>query len=204
LCAQPLPATYVVRLASATNYAPRARGADVIHAALTLFVNGRRTGSAIWDGRGWDGSRIEGRTWESGLHIFGPAGASTVELVARQVADSDTVQIVFQLFSGADAPLPANFDAAADRIRQSSCAGGDAESAWNCLAPQSATLTNGWPLAGCAGFVAADLFVYTGMQLRRKTEAGETATIGHTYQATAAAPGCGQSIYGASVAIARQ
>jgi hypothetical protein len=42
------------------------------------------------------------------------------------------------------------------------------------------------------------------MQLRRKTETGETVTVTNIYRASDAPAACGNSIYGAAVTIARQ
>jgi len=42
------------------------------------------------------------------------------------------------------------------------------------------------------------------MQLRRKTETGETVKVSNVYRASDAPAGCGNSIYGAALTIARQ
>ena len=81
--AQPIPVSYLVRLESATSYDTRARDEDTVYAALAVFVNGERKGAAVWDGKGWDGSRPEGRRWVTGLHLFGPSSGSTVQVAAR-------------------------------------------------------------------------------------------------------------------------
>ena len=202
--AQPLPVDYSVHLASATNYDTRAKDEDTIHASLSVFVNGVRKETAIWDGKGWDGSRAEGRRWVPGLHVFGPAGMSTVQAVTGRLQDTDTLQIVFELFSASTEPSAANHEAVAERIQRTSCAGGDDASAWDCLAPDATALLEGWPVANCDGLVAAEKLVYTAMQLRRKTETGDTVTVTKNYRASNAPPGCGFSIYGAVVTIARR
>ena len=202
--AQPLPVTYSVRLASATVYDTRSRGDDTVYAALTVFVNGNATGTAIWDGKGWDGSRMEGRQWAGGLHVFGTPSEGSVHVSTGRVQDTDTVQIVFQILSSATPPSLANYASAADRIQRSTCAGGDGSSAWECLAPQAADLLAGWPIADCDGVVAADKFVLTAMQLRRKTETGDTVTVSNLYKGAGAPVRCNASIYGAVVTIARQ
>jgi hypothetical protein len=201
---QPLPVDYVVRLASATNYDTRSREEDTVHASLTVFVNGIAKASAVWDGKGWDGSRAEGRRWVPGLHQLGPLGSTTVEVATGRIQDTDAVQIVFALLNASGEPSVANHEATAERIQQSACAGGEDSSAWECLAPMAAALLEGWPLANCDGLVAADKLVYTAMQLRRKTETGDTITVTKNYRAADAPPGCGHSIYGAVVAIARR
>src|SRR5438876_950437 len=104
LLAQPIPVSYSVRLASATVYDTRSRDEDTIHAALTVFVNGERKGSSIWDGKGWDGSRTEGRAWVTGLHLLGTPTASSVQVSTGRLQDTDTVQIVFELLNSAGAP----------------------------------------------------------------------------------------------------
>ena len=220
--AQPIPVSYAIRLVSATVYDTRSRDEDTVHASLSVFVNGERRGAWIWDGKGWDGSRIEGRRWVTGLHLFGmPPGnndnnvnnvnnannADRVHVATGRLQDSDTVQIIFELINvldGVNAPSSANHDQAAGRIQQSSCAGGDEGSAWECLAPQAASILGGWSVAGCDGLVAADKLVYTAMQLRRKTETGETVTVNNVYRAADAPAACGNSIYGVAVTIARQ
>jgi len=202
--AQPLPVDYAVRLASATVYDTRSRGDDTAHAALTVFVNGRRTATAIWDGKGWDGSRMEGRLWAGGLHVFGAPPEGSVQVSTGRLQDTDTVHIVFQILNSTTPPSNANYESAADRIQQSACAGGDVGSAWECLAPHAADLLSGWPVAGCDGLVAADKLVYTAMQLRRKTETGETVTVSSLYKGASAPVACNGSIYGAIVTIARQ
>jgi hypothetical protein len=202
--AQPLPVNYTVRLASATVYDTRSRGDDTAYAALSVFVNGNRTGTAIWDGKGWDGSRMEGRLWASGLHVFGTASEGSVHVSTGRLQDTDTVQIVLQILNSASPPSAANYESAADRIQQSKCTGGDGGSAWECLAPYAADLLAGWPLASCDGLVAADKLVYTAMQLRRKTETGETVTVSNLYKGASAPVACNSSIYGAIVTIARQ
>jgi len=176
-----------------------------VHASLTVFVNGERKGASIWDGKAWDGSRIEGRRWVTGLHIFGTSPASSDSVSNMQVStgrlqDSDTLQIVFAMLNisaGATAPSSANHDRAAGLIREAACAGGDASSAWDCLAPQAAGILAGWTLGSCDGLVAADKLEYTAMQLRRKTETGETVKVSNVYRASDAPAGCGNSIYGA-------
>ena len=95
--AQPIPVSYTVRLASATVYDTRAREEDTIHASLTVFVNGERKAASIWDGKGWDGSRTEGRVWVTGLHVFGTPTESTLHVSTGRLQDSDTVQIVFEI-----------------------------------------------------------------------------------------------------------
>jgi len=202
--AQPIPVNYAIRLASATVYDTRSHDEDTIHAALTVFVNGERKGASIWDGKGWDGSRTEGRVWVTGLHLFGTPSESNVQASTGRLQDTDTVQIVFELLNSAGAPSNANHESAADRIQQSACAGGDGSSAWDCLAPQAAKILAGWPLADCDGLVAADKLVYTAMQLRRKTETGDAVTVNNLYRASEAPVACGNSIYAVVVSIARQ
>jgi hypothetical protein len=200
---QVLPASYLVRLASATSYDTRSRDEDTIHAALTVFVNGERRGAAVWDGKGWDGSRTEGRRWVTGLHIFGPSTGTTVQVVTGRLQETDTVQIVLQILNSSAEPSNENHALLADRIGKSMCAGGDPGSAWPCILGQESPLVAGLPFQGCDGLIAADKLVYTAQQLRRKTETGDTVTVNANYQGTASA-GCGQSIYGAIVTIARQ
>ena len=77
-------------------------------------------------------------------------------------------------------------------------------SAWECLAPQAAKILAGWPLANCDGLVAADKLVYTAMQLRRKTETGDTVTVNNLYRGSEAPVACGNSIYAVVVSIARE
>jgi hypothetical protein len=210
--AQPIPVSYAVRLVSATVYDTRAREEDTVHASLAVFVNGERKGASIWDGKAWDGSRIEGRRWVTGLHIFGTSPASNdsvsnMQLSTGRLQDSDTLQIVFAMLNisdGATAPSSANHDRAAGLIRESACAGGDASSAWDCLAPRATSLLAGWTLAGCDGLVAADKLEYTAMQLRRKTETGETVKVTNVYRASDAPAACGNSIYGVALTIARE
>ena len=81
---------------------------------------------------------------------------------------------------------------------------GDGASAWECLVPRAADILAGWPAAGCDGLVAADKLVYPSMQLRRKTETGDTVTVNNLYRGTDAPAACGSSIYGAVVTIARE
>jgi hypothetical protein len=204
--AQPIPVSYAVHLASATVYDTRSRDEDTVHASITVFVNGERKGTSVWDGKGWDGSRIEGRRWVTGLHLFGtpPASVSTVQVSTGRLQDTDTVQIVFGMLNSASAPTSANHESAADRIQHSTCAGGDGSSAWECLAPQAANILAGWSVANCDGLVAADKLVYPAMQLRRKTETGETVTVSNVYRGSDAPAACGSSIYGVIVTIARQ
>ena len=202
--AQPLPVNYTVRLASATVYDTRFRGDDTVYAALTVFVNGNRTGIAIWDGKGWDGSRMEGRAWAGGLHVFGTPSEGSVHVSTGRIQDTDTVQIVVQILSSATPPSSANYDSVADRLQRSTCAGGDGSSAWECLAPRAADLLADWPIADCDGVVAADKLVFTAMQLRRKTETGDTVTVSNLYKGASAPVRCNSSIYGAVVTIARQ
>ncbi|HEY3042622.1 MAG TPA: hypothetical protein VGJ39_01270 [Vicinamibacterales bacterium] len=201
---QPIPVSYLVRLASATVYDTRAHDEDAVHASLTVFVNGERKGTSIWDGKGWDGSRREGRAWVTGLHVFGTPTESTVQVSTGRIQDSDTVQIVFEMLNASTAPSSAHHEAAADRIQRSACAGGDGSSAWECLAPQAASVLAGWTVASCDGLVAADKLVYTAMQLRRKTETGDTVTVNNLYRASDAPVACGNSIYAVAVTIARQ
>ena len=52
--------------------------------------------------------------------------------------------------------------------------------------------------------VAAEKLVYPSMQLRRKTETGDTVTVSNVYRAANAPAACGNSIYGVVVTIARQ
>jgi hypothetical protein len=202
--AQPLPVNYAVRLASATVYDTRSRDEDTVHASLSVFVNGEPKGASIWDGKGWDGSRNEGRVWVTGLHLFGTPTESNVQVSTGRIQDSDNVQVVFEILNAHGAPSSANYEAAAARIQQSPCAGGDGNSAWDCLAPQAASILTGWSVANCDGLVAADKLVYTAMQLRRKTETGDTVTLSNLYRASDAPVACGNSIYGVVVTIARQ
>jgi hypothetical protein len=208
--AQPIPVSYAVRLESATVYDTRSRDEDTVHASLAVFVNGARKAASIWDGRAWDGSRIEGRRWITGLHLFRTSAQSSVSEVHTSTGplqDSDTVQIIFELvnlFDGGSGPSAVNYGSAADRIQQSTCAGGDGSSAWECLAPRAAGILEGWAVGNCDGLVAADKLVYTAMQLRRKTETGETVTVNNVYRGSAAPAACGNSIYGVAVTIARQ
>jgi len=204
LGAQALPVDYSVRLASATNYDTRSKEEDVVHASISVFVNAMRKDTAIWDGKGWDGSRAEGRRWVPGLHVLGPLGTSTVEAVTGRLQDTDTLTIVFELLNSSGEPTAENHQAAAERIQRTECTGGDDASAWDCLVPQADAVIAGWPAGSCAGLVAADKLVYTAMQLRRKTETGDTVTITKNYRASDAPPGCGFSIYGAVVTIARR
>jgi hypothetical protein len=205
--AQPIPVSYGVRLASATVYDTRSRDEDTVHASLAVFVNGERKGASIWDGKAWDGSRVEGRAWVTGLHVFGTPTESNLQVSTGRLQDSDTVQIVFEILNisnGGTVPSSTNHEAAADRVQQSACTGGDGSSAWECLAPQAASILAGWPVANCDGLVAADKLVYTAMQLRRKTETGETVTVNNLYRASDAPAACGNSIYGVVVTLARQ
>lgn len=204
LLAQPIPVSYVVRLASATVYDTRSHDEDTIHASLTVFVNGDLKDTAIWDGKGWDGSRVEGRAWVTGLHLFGTPTGTNVHVSTGRILDTDTVQIVFEILNLATAPPVANYEAASTRIQRSMCAGADGSSAWDCLAPQAATILDGWSLANCDGLVAADKLVYPSLQLRRKTETGDTVTVNTVYRGSDAPAGCGNSIYGVVVTIARE
>jgi hypothetical protein len=204
LSAQPIPVDYAIRLVSATSYDTRVRDEDTIHAALAVFVNGERRGLSVWDGKGWDGSRVEGRRWVTGLHLFGPTTGSTVEVATGRISDTDAVQIVYQLISARTDPSTENHEALIGRIQQSSCAGGDGASAWDCVVPQADRLVDGWTLAECDGLLAAEKLAYTAMQLRRKTETGETVTVNNVYRGAAAPAKCNQSIYGAVVTIARR
>lgn len=208
--AQPIPVSYAVRLASATVYDTRSRDEDTVHASLTVFVNGERKGAAIWDGKGWDGSRTEGRVWVTGLHLFGTPTEGTVQVSTGRLQDSDTLQIVLEILNIPDtpnrsnAPSSANHESATDRIQQSACVGGDSGSAWECLVPQAPGILAGWSLANCDGLVAADKLVYTATQLRRKTETGDTVTVSNLYRASDAPVACGNSIYNVVVTIVRQ
>ena len=202
--AQPLPVDYAVKLASATNYDTRSKDEDTVHASISVFVNGVRKDTAIWDGKGWDGSRAEGRRWVPGLHVFGPAGTSTVQAITGRLQDTDTLQIVFELLNSSAEPSAANHQTLAERIQGTMCSGGDDTSAWDCLVPDAGALLDGWPVANCDGLVAAEKLVYTAMQLRRKTETGDTVTLTKNYRASNTPPGCGFSIYGAVVTIARR
>ena len=116
--AQPLPVNYTVRLASATVYDTRSRGDDTAYAALSVFVNGNRTGTAIWDGKGWDGSRMEGRAWASGLHVFGTPSEGTVHVPTGRLQETDTVQIVFQILNSTTPPSSSSYESAAGRIQR--------------------------------------------------------------------------------------
>jgi hypothetical protein len=202
--AQPIPVSYVIRLASATVYDTRARDEDTIHASLTVFVNGERKGASIWDGKAWDGSRTEGRVWVTGLHVFGTPAESNVQVSTGRIQDSDTVQIVFTMLNTASAPSSENHESAANRIQQSDCPAADGNSVWECLAPRAASILSGWSVANCDGLVAADKLVYTAMQLRRRTETGDTVTASNLYRASDAPAACGNSIYGVVVTVARQ
>ena len=103
--AQPIPVTYAVRLASATVYDTRSRDEDTVHASL-------------WDGKGWDGSRNEGRVWVTGLHLFGTPTESNVQVSTGRIQDSDNVQVVFEILNAHGAPSSANYEAAAAQIQQ--------------------------------------------------------------------------------------
>ena len=152
--AQPIPVSYAVRLASATVYDTRARDEDTVHASLTVFVNGERKGVSIWDGKAWDGSRIEGRRWVTGLHLFGTPrvnNVSNLQVSTGRLQDTDTVQIVFEMLNASIEPSSANHEAAAARIQQAACTGGDGGSAWECLAPQAASILGGWSIGSCGG-----------------------------------------------------
>jgi hypothetical protein len=202
--AQPIPVSYVVRLTSATVYDTRSRDEDTVHASLTVFVNGERKAASIWDGKSWDGSRVEGRSWVTGLHIFGTPADNTLHVSTGKLQESDTLQIVFAILNMA-APLSAErHQSVADRVQQSACAGGDGATAWDCLAPDAAKIVAGLPIAGCDGLVAADKLIYTAMQLRRKTETGDTVAATNVYRGSDAPPVCGNSIYGATITIARE
>jgi hypothetical protein len=202
--AQPLPVDYVIKLASATSYDTRSRDEDTVHASLTVFVNGERRNAAIWDGKGWDGSRAEGRRWVSGLHLFGPSSGSTVQVATGRLQDTDTIEIVYQILNAGSDLSTAAHDAIASRIQQSTCPANDGMSAWDCLATQSPAFVADLPLAGCDGLVAADRLAFPALQLRRKTETGDTVTLNNLYRGLSAPPSCGQSIYGAVVTIARR
>jgi hypothetical protein len=204
LSAQPIPVSYVIRLASATVYDTRSRDEDTIHASLTVFVNGQRKAASIWDGKAWDGSRTEGRVWVTGLHLFGTPTESNVQVSTGRIQDSDTVQIVLAIVDTASDPSSENHEAAANRIQQSDCPAADGNSVWECLAPRAGSILTGWSIANCDGLVAADKLVYTAMQLRRRTETGDTVTANNLYRASAAPPACGNSIYGVVVTVARQ
>src|SRR5436190_7402793 len=117
--AQPIPVSYTVRLASATVYDTRSHDEDTVHAALTVFVNGERKSFSVWDGKGWDGSRTEGRAWVTGLHLLGTPTESTVHVSTGRLQDTDTVQIVFEMLNAAREPSGANYESAAERIQQS-------------------------------------------------------------------------------------
>ena len=203
--AQPIPVSYTVRLASATVYDTRARDEDTIHAFLIAFVNGTPKVAAVWNGKGWDGSRVEGRRWVTGLHQFGaPTEGDDLRISTGRLQESDTVQVVFEIINAGTAPSSSNYESAAERIQRSMCAGGDGGSAWECLAPQASDILAGWSLVNCDGLVAADKLVYTAMQLRRKTETGDTVTVNNLYRAASAPVACGSSIYSAVVTIARE
>jgi hypothetical protein len=128
---------------------------------------------------------------------------STVQATTGRIQDTDTVQIVFELLNANGEPSVASHEAAAERIQMSECAGGEDMSAWDCLAPNADRILEGFTLSGCDGLLAADKLVFTAMQLRRKTETGDTVTVPKNYQAANVPPGCGLSIYGAVVTIAR-
>jgi hypothetical protein len=204
LPAQPIPVSYSVHLASATSYDTRSRDEDTIHASLAVFVNGERKDLSIWDGVGWDGSRTEGRKWVTGLHLFGPSTGSSVKVVTGRLEDSDSIQIVYQIFNAGESPSSSNHESVATRIQQSKCEGGDGVSAWDCLSPLADQLVAGLPFSRCDGLVGAEKLVFTAMQLRRRTETGDTVTISNLYRGIAAPAACGQSIYSAMVTIARQ
>jgi hypothetical protein len=204
LLAQPIPVGYSVHLASATSYDTRSRDEDTIHASLAVFVNGERRGQAIWDGKGWDGSRAEGRRWVSGLHLFGPATGSTVQVSTGRLADTDAVRIVYGIVNAAGEPSAADHQLLTTRIHESACEGSDGTSAWDCLTPLAPSLVEGMNLTGCDGLVAADKLAWTAMQLRRRTETGDTVTVSSLYRGLSAPPACGQSIYSAVVTIARE
>jgi hypothetical protein len=202
--AQPLPVDYVIHLASATSYDTRSRDEDTIHAALSVFVNGERRGVAVWDGKGWDGSRAEGRRWVSGLHLFGPSTGSTVQVMTGRLQDTDTLEIVYQIVNASRDLSDDHHGSMTSRIHLSSCAGVDGASAWDCLGEQAAALVAGVALEACDGVVAADKLVYPALQLRRKTETGDTVTVNNLYRGLSAPTACGQSIYAAVVTIARR
>jgi hypothetical protein len=202
--AQPLPVDYVVRLASATSYDTRSREEDTIHAALSVFVNGERRAGAIWDGKGWDGSRAEGRRWVSGLHLFGPSTGSTVQVTTGRLEDTDTVEVLYHVLNASRDLSDTHHGSMTSRIHLSPCAGADGVSAWDCLGPQAAAIVADLPLDACDGLVAADKLVYPALQLRRKTETGDTVTVNNLYRGASAPVTCGQSIYAAVVTIARR
>jgi hypothetical protein len=193
---------YTVHLRSASVYDTGSGRRDTIYAALTVFVNGASKGTAIWDGRGWDGSRAEGREWDMGLHIFGTSAGSTVMLATGPVQDRDTVHLVVVVVNSSMPPSDADYRSTAERIEQSSCSSGSGGSSWDCLVLQSASLLAGWPIGKCEGFVAADKLAFTGAELREKTETGANIDLGKFYQRSTAPAGCtSNSIYGADVVI---
>jgi hypothetical protein len=202
--AQPVPVDYIVRLASATSYDTRSREEDTVHAALAVFVNGERRAGAIWDGKGWDGSRIEGRRWVNGLHLFGPPTGSTVQVSTGRLQDTDTLEVVYHITNASGDLTDAHHSSMTSRIHLTSCAGADGVSAWECLGQQAAALVADLPLDSCDGLVAADKLAYTALQLRRKTETGDTVTVNNLYRGVSAPAACGQSIYAAVVTIARR
>jgi hypothetical protein len=195
---------YVISLPSASVYDTRSGDEDSVHVFLSVFVNGMSRGIAIWDGMGSDGTRPIGRAWTAGLHLLGSSSQPTVQVSTGPVQPADAVQIVFQILNAGSAPTRAQYEATADRLRLSACAGGDDGSAWSCLRPLAADLLDGLSLTGCDGVLAADKLVYTGTQLEVKTSAGKTATVSSNYGGANAPAGCGQSIYGARITIARQ
>jgi hypothetical protein len=204
LSAQSDARSYVIALPSASVYDTRSAEEDTVHAFLSVFVNGTSRGIAIWDGMGSDGTRPIGREWTAGLHLLGSSARPTVQLSTGPVQPQDGVEIVFQIFGSSSAPSRMQHETMADRIRRTACAGGDEGSAWSCLRPLAADLLEGLSLAGCDGVLAADKLVYTGRQLEMKTSAGKTATVSSNYGGASAPAGCGQSIYGTRVTIARQ
>jgi hypothetical protein len=194
--------SYTVQLRSASVYDTGSGRRDTIYAALTVFVNGETKGTAVWDGRGWDGSRAEGREWDTGLHIFGTSAGSTVMLATGAVQDRDVVHIVLEIVNSGRPPSDADFRTTADRIEQSSCSSTNGASNWDCLVMQSATLLAGWPIGTCEGFVAADRLAFTGAELRERTATGANIDLGKFYQRSTAPAGCSSnSIYGADVVI---
>jgi hypothetical protein len=203
LAAQPATRSYAIGLPSASTYDIRSRDQDTVHAFLAVFVNGSRSGLAIWDGAGSDGTRAEGRQWGSGLHLLGTPAAPVVASTGP-VGDNDTVEVVVQILNVLRPPSQAQYESMAERIRSTTCSESDTGSFWPCLFSQSADILDGLAVSGCDGIVAADLLVYTGAELEMQTDSGRVATVSRTYGATSAPAGCNQSIYGARVTMTRE
>ena len=192
-----VPGSFYIGIGSLFVRDTRSKHEDTVYASLSLWVNEKKVGTAIWDGAG-------GRDFNNGQHNLNPSA----RLNTGTVGSEDKVRINLIVVNLGHTPSEDDYKKAAGAVGSQTC-----KDILSCAATGLGEVLTVWFTANCDGPLAEANFTVTGRQLNSTAPDDPTQwsgllvpdTDGNTFYGADSPPGCGHnSNYRVDLAVSRR